>query len=52
MMNEIDMIVISLTFLAFAAGSSFYLGHKRGIVDAVEQLEALGLIELEDTNQK
>jgi len=51
-MELFDTLAIWYGFIIVAAGGSFYLGHKRGIVDAVEQLEALGLIELEDTNQK
>jgi len=50
--NEIDMVVISLAFLALASGFSYYLGHKTGILDAVEGLERLGIIEFEETSEK
>jgi len=50
--TQIDIIIISLAFLAFASGVSYYLGHRQGILDAIEGLERMNIIEFEDTSEK
>ncbi len=43
-----DIQILVGIFLIIATGSSYYIGRRQGILDAVNILERLGIIELED----
>jgi len=47
-MGVSDIQILVGIFLIIATGSSYYIGRKQGILDAVNSLERLGIIELED----
>jgi hypothetical protein len=47
-----DFEIIMFIFIIIATSSSFYIGRKRGIQDAVDYLENEGVLTFDDTNQK
>ena len=49
-MTDIEILVYC--FLVLATAGSYYLGHKRGIKDAVNIMEELGIIDFTDTPEK
>jgi hypothetical protein len=49
--SEIE-VLLTLGFIAIATGFSYHLGHKTGILDAVEGLERLGIIEFDESSEK